>query len=131
MTLTGGHDARVVDRSALVVLRELDEAEGSSLVAEVIELFLRDFPLRMAALRSALDESQLAAAAAAVHTIKGSCGAVGAQRMVLACQEVEGLLRRGDGTGASEAIGMLATQYCLVERVLEAELDTCHEGAAR
>ena len=131
MTFSGGDDLRVIDPGALVVLRELDEAEGSSLVAEVIELFLRDFPLRMAALRSALDESQLGAAAAAVHTIKGSCGAVGAQQMTLACEEVEGLLRRGDGAGASQAMGGLATQYHLVERALEAELGAGPEGATR
>ena len=130
MTFVRDEDLLVLDGAALVVLRELDEADGSSLVAQVIDLFRRDFPLRMTALRSALDESDLGAAAAAVHTLKGSCGAVGAQRMALACRQVEAFLRGGNGADARRSTDRLAAEYHLVEEAIEA-MSACRSQEAR
>ncbi len=126
-TFSGEEDLLVVDPAALVVLRELDEADGSALVAEVIGLFVRDFPLRLTALQSALDASQLGAAAAVAHTIKGSCAAVGAQRMAQTCEQLESFVRAGDVAGGWRATGRLATEYHLVKPALEADIATMDE----
>lgn len=130
MTFTGEEDLLVVDRTALVVLRELDEAEGSNLLAAVIGLFLRDFPLRLTALQSALEGAQLGVAAASAHTIKGSCGAVGAQRMAQACEQLETFVRAGDVAGAGRATARLASEYRLVKPALEADIGTTNQDGA-
>ncbi len=130
MKFSGDEDPPMVDWAALMVLRELHEADGSALVAEVIGLFVRDFPLRLTALQSALEDSQLGAAASVAHTIKGSCGAVGAQRMTHACEQLEAVLRAGDIAGAWRATGRLSTEYHLVKPALEAEIGTTIQDTA-
>lgn len=129
--MTGAVPSRavVLDPSALAELRAIDEVAGPGFVAEVVRLFGRDCPSRLAELARALAQCESAGAAAVVHTMKGSCAAVGAGRMALVCEEIEGLLRRRDHDGAADAARRLAAEYDLVKAALVAEVRRGAQGS--
>lgn len=71
---------------ALALLRRVG---GEALVAEMIELFLADAPVRLARLRTALEANDPGAVAAAAHSFRSSCGNLGAERCRAACEKIE------------------------------------------
>ncbi len=129
MTHTAPHDAPVLDRAALADLRALDDEDGSTFFAEVVDAFTRDFPYRSIQLHMALAASETDTAAAVTHAIKGSCAAVGAQRMALVCEQIEGRIRRADYAEAEVAAVRLTAEYLLVKQALAAEAAGADRGA--
>ena len=90
-----GDDERgVLDPAVLESLRELDD-DGDDFVAEVVELFLRDAPKRIAALRRGFEASAGGAVARDAHTLKGACSNLGAVELRALCESMEAHLRAG------------------------------------
>ena len=81
-----------------------------ALVAEVIELFLEDCPVRMAALATAIDVRDAAMVRRAAHAIKGSASNFFASRVVETAAALEMLADGGDLTGVDELAGRLDTE---------------------
>jgi HPt (histidine-containing phosphotransfer) domain-containing protein len=63
--------------------------DDSALAAELIELFLSDTPLQLAALSSGIDQSDAEATRRSAHQLKGGCLTIGAGRMAEICEQLE------------------------------------------
>jgi two-component system sensor histidine kinase/response regulator len=78
-----------VDATVLAHLREL-EADVPGLLQDVLSTFLRETPVRLAKLAGAISTEDHAAVQAVAHSLKGSAGSIGAQRMLELCTRLEG-----------------------------------------
>ncbi len=78
----------VLDHARLAELRELGDGDDVLLV-ELVEVFLRDAPERIAALREAFAQHDDHALRMISHALKGSSRNIGATRLADACQTLE------------------------------------------
>ena len=114
---TGPEDP--LDPDVLAGLRELGDAE---LLAELVELFVDDTPSRILALGDALEKDDAEAVERVAHTLKGSCGNMGAWRMAEICENLQEMGGSGDLSGASELVEQLEAEFGRARQALEAEL---------
>ncbi len=62
----------------------------------VIDLFVEDMPIRLSALKKALEAGELENVLRQSHTIKGAAATIAAERMRNAALEIEDVCRRGE-----------------------------------
>jgi HPt (histidine-containing phosphotransfer) domain-containing protein len=111
-----------IDLEMIDALRHLQEEGGHDLLVELIDLFLQDAPARMAAIRAAVEGRDWAGLTERAHSLKGSCGSLGAKEMAALCARLEAMgtdvaIRRDAATVHSE----LERQFGLVRIALERE----------
>jgi CheY-like chemotaxis protein/HPt (histidine-containing phosphotransfer) domain-containing protein len=100
---TNGHPGGALDRSAL-----LDRVEGDmELLGDIIELFKEDSARQIAAIRDAIDKKQPDLLRRAAHTLKGTCGNLGAPEAAAIALELEKLAASGDLSRAHESLRSL------------------------
>ena len=80
---TGAETGKILDR-----LRAMSMGDNAFL-QKVVEVFLADFPRRLADLDEALAAEQLETVRKTAHTIKGSCGNFGADKLAQTARELE------------------------------------------
>ncbi len=114
----GRHTGAVecVDQTVLDDLRQLDET--GALLATLIDHFLAETPQRAAAMRAAIDGGDAAALAALAHSMKGSCGNLGAMRMLQVCAELQAVGRAGELARAGYLLARLEAEFMPVQRIL-------------
>jgi HPt (histidine-containing phosphotransfer) domain-containing protein len=108
-----------LDEEVLAGLRELGDAE---LLAELVEVFFEDVPPRLAALREATESGDAESVERVAHTLKGSCGNMGAWRMAQICAELQDTGASGDLARAPELLEQLEAEFGRVRPALEAEV---------
>jgi CheY-like chemotaxis protein/HPt (histidine-containing phosphotransfer) domain-containing protein len=81
-------EANVIDFARLEEFREFDD-EALSMTREVVDLFVADAPLRIAAIRDAIGSGDAQAVATAAHALKGASSNVGAVAMQAVCSALE------------------------------------------
>jgi HPt (histidine-containing phosphotransfer) domain-containing protein len=113
--------ASPINAKAIASIRELGEPGEPDPLAELIDLFLADTPVALESLRKACDDRDSVALNRVAHTIKGSCGNFGAQRMAGLCQQVETAAKEKDFESAGELLPKVETEYALVKAALESE----------
>lgn len=86
-------EQRFLDNSALDRLRDFG---GERLLHGMIDLFVRNAPIKAAEAREALECGDSAALRAALHALKSSAGQLGAATVYHACVAGETLASRGD-----------------------------------
>jgi HPt (histidine-containing phosphotransfer) domain-containing protein len=101
----------------LGALRHTLQDEG--MVAHVVEEFLGDAPLRLQAIRSALEAADLKRVALEAHSLKGAARYFGIDAFVSACAELEALARAGR-TPIEPAFDRLVSEWQLVGTELRA-----------
>jgi two-component system, sensor histidine kinase and response regulator len=111
-----------LDRSVLAGLRELQEEGEPDILNELIELFLTDVPPQLAALREAVEAGDAHSVERIAHTLKGSCGNMGAVRMEAICAELEEIGRSEDLATTPVRISKLEEEFGRVRVVFEEEL---------
>jgi HPt (histidine-containing phosphotransfer) domain-containing protein len=97
-----GTPDEAVDARALAALRDLQGAGRPDLLAELIAVYLRATPPRLAALHEAVARAD--AEALRRRGLKGSSSQIGAVQMARLCTELEGHVRTADLTGAPETL---------------------------
>jgi HPt (histidine-containing phosphotransfer) domain-containing protein len=97
-----------IDRSRLAELRELQSADGSSLVQSFITSFIDRSTDRLGIIRAAATASDTTNLANAVHELKGAAGTIGATRVAGLCYELEAAVRTGHRprTGLVDELGL-------------------------
>lgn len=85
-----------LDRERLQELLALTRPGGPDLLVKLIDVFLRELPARLDALREAVDAADAAASAEAAHALKGSSATLGAQKLARLCDEIEAAASTGD-----------------------------------
>ena len=91
----------VVDRAILAELLE-NVGDDEAFVAEVVDAYLADAPLQVAAMREALAAGDLATLGRHAHTLKGNSRGVGAVALAETTRLLEEQARNGDPAGAAE-----------------------------
>jgi HPt (histidine-containing phosphotransfer) domain-containing protein len=86
------------------VLETLRVVGGPKLVRELIELFLRYGPERIAAARAGIESGNLDAAQRAMHSLKSSAGQLGVEAIRERCSRGETSAAGGDAAGALAAL---------------------------
>jgi HPt (histidine-containing phosphotransfer) domain-containing protein len=86
MTINTAQDA-VGDADAL---RRLERFGGLKLREELTTLFLQEAPTRIASARAALADGNVEAVRTMAHMLKSSAGQMGALRMQIICERLEG-----------------------------------------
>ena len=84
---------------------------GDQLVREMSALFLADMPAQLAALRAGLRTGDNAAIARAMHSMKSSCGQIGAVAMQRLCQDAEIEASRDDLTRLPSILQQLEAEF--------------------
>jgi HPt (histidine-containing phosphotransfer) domain-containing protein len=112
----------VLDQTALEALRELHDEGEDDLLIELIDLFLEDAPTRMNGMRDAIGREDWPAVASWAHSLKGSCGSLGAMHMAEHCNRLEQHGRLGGPRQHAELMfAELEAQYVLVRDALQRE----------
>lgn len=94
---------------------------GQGFVIEMIELFLDNAPHRVASARAALEAGDFKTLYRAAHSLKSTSANLGAQRLRLAAERVEGMAAAGDHEGMDTLVEEMATCYDQVRERLDAE----------
>ena len=108
-----------LDPSALEKLRLLERSGSMAFVAPAIAAFLRDAPLRIATMDTALSHLDPERLEAAAHSLKGSSAALGARGMSRLCGELEQLCRGTDLGPGRAVLARLEAEYALIRPALE------------
>jgi CheY-like chemotaxis protein len=86
---------------------ELVEAGGEDVLGEMMELFLRDARVRLAALERAVAAGDTRGIERAAHAFRSSSGAVWAKGLAELLRHAEAAARRGDAVGASALLARI------------------------
>ena len=111
-----------LDRGVLADLRGLQEEGEPDILKELIDLFFADVPLQLVLLRKAVEVGDVPSVGRIVHTLKGSCGNIGAKRMEVLCTEFEELVRPEDLRAAPGLISRLEEEFGRARVALEEEV---------
>src|SRR6478609_8974146 len=119
MAANGNPGFGTLDADAVRSLIDLvgDDREA---LAEIVEAFIDEAPLRLAELRDGLVAGNAVLVGRAAHTLKANGRTFGAFRLAELCQEVEAAARGGDLAPASAHIDALDEAWRDVHPDLEA-----------
>jgi CheY-like chemotaxis protein len=113
--------AAALDRSAL-----LDRVEGDmDLLADIIDLFKEDSARQIAAIRDAIDTKQATLLKRAAHTLKGTCGNLGAPEAAATALELEKLAATGDLSRPHQILRSLEEQIQRAGKLLDGLRQEC------
>ncbi|HKX46101.1 MAG TPA: Hpt domain-containing protein, partial [Planctomycetota bacterium] len=112
----------VLDREVVDALVELGGEDEPELFQELVELFLREAPPRLAELRRALDAGDAERLERVAHSLKSSSGNLGARQLAECCVAIERLGRVGDVEAARSLVERTAVEYERAREALEAYL---------
>jgi len=107
-----------IDAVTLAELQLLDETGG--LLAELVGLFAAATPERLASLRLAVEAGDAHAVVRDAHSLKGSCGALGATALLNLASDLEHRAKEGDLSGAGAQLDQMEREFRSALRELEA-----------
>jgi len=117
----GSPQEGVVDPNTIATLRTLRSADRPDPVAELIDLFIRDTPVRIEEMRSAATQYDHARLAAAAHNLKGCASSIGAHKMAALCGELEERAESKAIQVATRLLGKVEREFERVRNALEHE----------
>lgn len=110
-----------LDAKVIGELRELQDGGSPGLLAELIDLFLKQGEEKLVELRQALESRNDAVLGRIAHTLKGSAGSLGALRLSGICRELEGALRGNAWPEAEERVSEVEAEFARVRTALAEE----------
>jgi len=108
----------VLDDSAIAALRDPEFGGDAEFLAEVVQAFTLDTPPRILAVRTSLAGRDAEALARAAHSLKGSSGNFGAERMQTLCADIERCARANQLDELVPLVERLDVEYALLSRLL-------------
>ena len=120
-------ESEVLDLAVLAALRRLTMPGQPDVLAEVLRLFVQEVPPRMDRLRNACAAGNIQEVYRAAHSLKGSAGNIGAQRLLAVCRQLDEMARLGDLTEAPPLVAALGLEYQRVAAEIERILKTDSE----
>jgi HPt (histidine-containing phosphotransfer) domain-containing protein len=113
---------QIIDRSTLDSLSRIDPEGAEGFVRGIVDLFLEHTPPRLEALARGVRDGDAEDVARIAHTLKGSCGNVGAATMFELCVELQSRSSDGNLDGAQGLVEELAGEFPKVRDALEGYL---------
>ena len=95
----------------MAAIRELQEEDEPDLLKDLIELFLTDVPPELVALKGAVESGDGHSVERIAHTLRGSCGNMGAVGMEALCAELVEMGRSEDLRAAPARISRLEEEF--------------------
>jgi HPt (histidine-containing phosphotransfer) domain-containing protein len=89
------------------------------IVTELIDMFLEDTPPWLVALYEALQRADARAFTQAAHSLKGSCGMIGATHMATICAALEERGGQGHLGAVERSLDDLSAEFQRVRQLLE------------
>jgi two-component system, sensor histidine kinase and response regulator len=111
-----------LDREVLADLRELQDEGDPDVLKELMDLFLADVPLQLVVLQRAVEAGDVLSAERITHTLKGSCGNMGARSMEALCTELEERVRSEGLSAAPGLISRLGEEFERTRVALEEDV---------
>jgi HPt (histidine-containing phosphotransfer) domain-containing protein len=108
-----------VDPGALDRLLEMTGGDPE-FVDELIQTYLDDAVVQLAAMRAAADAASAAELVRPAHSLKGNSANVGAERLVVLCRQLEADARSGAVERATERVAAAAAEFERVRTELAA-----------
>ncbi len=110
-----------IDRAVLARLADPAHGGDPSFLRELIAIFHQEMPPLVEAIRRAAASGDAAGLIHPAHTLRGSAGNLGADRLAAICGQLEGLAREGAEKSVTNLVAELTREVAEVERVLEQE----------
>ena len=107
--------AELLNPTVLASLRQLTPPGEPDVLSEVLGIFLREVPTRIERLRTSFAGGNIQEVQRAAHSLKGSAGNIGAERLQEAARQVDEKARTGDGSGLQPLIDTMVTEFGKVE----------------
>jgi HPt (histidine-containing phosphotransfer) domain-containing protein len=114
----------VLDAKTLEGLRTLEEATGTTLLADLTKTFREDTPKRIAGLREALRTRDADGVKRVAHSLRGSAGALGATQLFALAAELERAAEHGPPAGWERMVDAIERSAARAVDALESELRT-------
>ena len=111
----------ILNPTTIASLRDLSPGDDSFL-REIIGIFLKDSPSRIADIRSGIARKDTKLVARAAHSLKGSSGNFGAARLQEASKEIEQFANEEQLGEAAAMLPQLEAEYQKVAEALKALL---------
>ena len=111
----------VIDPQVMSELRALQTAGAPGFLAELIDIFIKEQAQHLARLRKAFQDRDTAMLERVAHTMKGSCGNLGAKELSKVCSELQGVARAADWDRAGAMVSQIEQDSRAVETELRAE----------
>lgn len=105
----------VLDEAVIETLRQLTPPGEPDVLAEVLQMFLQEFPPRLERLRIAWASGNIEDMYRSAHSLKGSAGNIGARRLFSVCAQLDGMSRSGDLSNSAPLVAALGAEYGKVE----------------
>ncbi|MBI3856754.1 MAG: Hpt domain-containing protein [Planctomycetes bacterium] len=102
-------------------LRSLQSGGSPGFLAELIDLFLKEAEAHVTKLRESLAARDAKVFERSAHTLKGSCGNLGAQAMSRICADLQNVGHDADWTRAAELLPGLEAEFRTVTAELRVE----------
>jgi CheY-like chemotaxis protein/HPt (histidine-containing phosphotransfer) domain-containing protein len=113
----------LLDGEALQNLRALQLEGEPDPLAELVDLFLKDTPTRIAQMHTALKNSNPHDLESAAHSLKGSASNLGAQTLAATCARLMQTARNNDLTAAATLVKSVEDDFAKVKPVLAEEIN--------
>jgi PAS domain S-box-containing protein len=110
----------LIDRRRIEQLRSLESEDNPNLVAEIVDMFLRDAPQHLDRLSAAAASSDAAALKAVAHRFLSGIENLGAVAMRQRCMAIEALGRDGRTDGAADLVEQLRADFAAARETLGA-----------
>ena len=111
----------VIDPQVMAELRALQDGGSSTFLAELIDIFLKELGQHLVRLDKALSDQDGVALERVAHTMKGSCGNLGARELSRVCAELQGVAKAADWPNVSELVARIQRDAVEVVAELKAE----------
>lgn len=109
----------VLNPSVIESLRQLTPPGEPDVLAEVLQLFLEDVPLRIAKLRGAWQAGDAVEVQRSAHSLKGSAGNIGATDLLAVCRLLDDQGKSGDLSNLAGLVASLDAEYARVEAEIQ------------
>jgi HPt (histidine-containing phosphotransfer) domain-containing protein len=108
-------DVPVLDDRVIETLRQLTTPGEPDVLTEVLRLFLHEVPPRIDRLRNAWTTGDIQGMYRAAHSLKGSAGNIGAQRLYDVARQLDELGRAGNVASSAQLVAALGIEFDKVE----------------
>ena len=109
----------ILDMEIIGALRALEEDGAPGLFDEIVELFLTDTPARLRDLATASDAGDMKGVEATAHSLKGSCGNLGATVLVDLFRRIEQLSRENIADEIPGLVSQTGLEFDRVQAALK------------
>jgi HPt (histidine-containing phosphotransfer) domain-containing protein len=108
-------EPQVLAPTVIESLRQLTPPGEPDVLTEVLQMFLDEVPPRIDRLRNAMTAGNIEEVYRTAHSLKGSAGNIGAERLYGVCKQIDELGRAGNLANLAPFVAALDVEFGKVE----------------